>query len=408
MRNLQMRSEGLLSVVALALTLTIILAVFGAHAAQAQTFTVLYSFKGGTDGDNPYAGVITDSAGNLYGTTVQGGTGRFDCAYGCGTVFKLDTAGNETVLHNFGETSADGQSPFFGYLFRDGAGNLYGTTTYGGADGSGTIFRVSSTGRESVVPFTGGANGGFPYAGLVADPAGNAYGTTYARGSGCPPYGCGTVFKVSSAGNVTVLYSFTGGVDGGYPWAGLVRDSADNLYGTTETGGANGAGTVFKVDPAGNESVLYSFCSLPNCADGDSSIAGLVRDNAGNLYGTTLLGGANGAGTVFKVNGAGQETVLYSFCPGGFPCEDGLNPWAGVVRDSVGNLYGTTLEGGAYGQGTVFEVNSTSQETVLYSFTGGADGCNPYAGVTRDSAGDLYGTTPYCGTGGGTVFKIAP
>jgi uncharacterized repeat protein (TIGR03803 family) len=394
----KVRTQRLLPIMALVFTLLISI-----RSVQAQTFSVLYSFTDGADGGIPTTGVILDSAGNLYGTTSEGGLGRFDCPFGCGTVFKLDTAGNETVLHSFGETRTDGQTPFYGYLFRDSAGNLYGTTYAGGADGNGTIFRVSPTGKETVVSFSGGANGGFPYAGLIPDAAGNAYGTTYGRGTGCLPYGCGTVFKVNRAGKVTVLHNFTNVPDGAYPYAGLARDSAGNLYGTTLEGGANGQGAVFKVSSTGQETVLYSFCSQPNCADGAYPYAGLARDSAGNLYGTTLEDGANGQGTVFELNPTtGQETVLYSFTGGA----DGGLPWAGVVRDSAGNLYGTTVLGGTYQEGTVFEMNTTGQETVLYSFSGAEDGCEPFAGLTLDSLGNLYGASSYCGTGG-SVFKIS-
>jgi uncharacterized repeat protein (TIGR03803 family) len=368
-----------------------------ARFAQAQAFSVLYTFTGGADGGAPYAGLVLDAAGNLYGTTTAGGTGLFDCPTGCGTVFKVDTAGNETVLHSFGETSSDGEGPFYGYLVRDGAGNLYGTTDSGGTHGSGTIFRVSPAGKEVFFSFNG-SDGGFPLAGLVADTDGNFYGTTYVRGGGCPPYGCGTVFKVTSTGKETVLHSFTGAPDGDNPFAGLVRDSAGNLYGTTATGGASGAGSVFKVEPNGKETVLYSFTGL----DGALPFGGLVRDSAGNLYGTTQTGGANFFGTVFELDNTGKETVLYSFTGG----SDGATPYAGLVRDSAGNLYGTTSQGGMDNIGTVFEVDTTGKETVLYSFTGGTDGGLPYAGLVRDRAGNLYGTSSNYGWG--AVFKITP
>jgi len=367
-----------------------------ARFAQAQAFSVLYTFTGGADGGAPYAGLVLDAAGNLYGTTTAGGTGLFDCPTGCGTVFKVDTAGNETVLHSFGETSSDGEGPFYGYLVRDGAGNLYGTTDSGGTHGSGTIFRVSPAGKEVFFSFNG-SDGGFPLAGLVADTDGNFYGTTYVRGGGCPPYGCGTVFKVTSTGKETVLHSFTGAPDGDNPFAGLVRDSAGNLYGTA-TGGASGAGSVFKVEPNGKETVLYSFTGL----DGALPFGGLVRDSAGNLYGTTQTGGANFFGTVFELDNTGKETVLYSFTGG----SDGATPYAGLVRDSAGNLYGTTSQGGMDNIGTVFEVDTTGKETVLYSFTGGTDGGLPYAGLVRDRAGNLYGTSSNYGWG--AVFKITP
>jgi uncharacterized repeat protein (TIGR03803 family) len=395
-RNLRLPSKTLMSTISLASILSIALAT-ATQPAQAQTFSVLYTFTGGADGGTPYAGLVLDNQGNLYGTTVAGGAGLFDCPTGCGTVFKLDTAGKETVLHSFGETSSDGEGPFYGYLVRDGAGNLYGTTDSGGTHGSGTIFRVSPTGKEVFFSFNG-SDGGFPLAGLVADTAGNFYGTTYVRGDGCPPYGCGTVFKVTSAGKETVLHSFTGAPDGDNPFAGLVADSAGNLYGTTVTGGASGAGSVFKVEPNGKETVLYSFTGL----DGALPFGGLVRDSAGNLYGTTQAGGANFFGTVFELDTTGKETVLYSFTGG----SDGATPYAGLVRDSAGNLYGTTSQGGMDNIGTVFEVDTTGKETVLYSFTGGTDGGLPYAGLARDSAGNLYGTSSNYGWG--AVFKITP
>jgi len=407
MRTVAMRSSRLIPRLNPGFILAIAL-VFGTQPTQAQTFTVLYTFTGGADGGSPYAGVVLDGAGNLYGTTTAGGSGVFDCPTGCGTVFKVDATGNETVLHSFGETNTDGAFPFYGYLVRDGAGNLYGTTDYGGTHGSGTIFRVSPTGKEVFFSFNG-SDGGFPFAGLVADTAGNFYGTTDVRGTGCPPYGCGTVFKINSKGKETILHSFTGAPDGDNPFAGLVRDSTGNLYGTTITGGTNGAGTVFKVDTTGKETVLYSFCSNA-CQDGEIPYSGLIRDNAGNLYGTTLAGGMFGSGTVFKLDSTGVETVLYNFCSQS-GCTDGSQPYAGLVRDAAGNLYGTTYGGGANETGTVFEVDKTGKETVLYSFCslpGCADGGLPYAGLARDSAGNLYGTTSNFAEAYGTVFKIAP
>jgi uncharacterized repeat protein (TIGR03803 family) len=404
-RNVGTRSKKLIPGTTLAFTLALAL-VYASQSAQAQTFTVLYTFTGGADGGQPVAGLILDNKGNLYGTTSEGGSGLLGCTVGCGTVFKVDTAGNETVLHSFGESITDGAYPQFGSLFRDGAGNLYGTTDFGGTYYSGTIFRLGATGKETVFSFPGGAKGGFPYAGLVPDTAGNVYGTTYYRGTGCPPYGCGTVFKVNSAGKETVLYSFTGGADGGNPWDGVVRDSAGNLYGTTINGGTSGFGTVFKVDTTGKKTVLHSFTEL---GDGGKPYAGLLRDSAGNLYGTTSAGGLSGVGTVFKLDSTGNETVLYSFCSQS-QCEDGETPIAGLAMDSAGNLYGTTLLGGFYlYYGVVFKLDPTGKETVLHSFGGALDGGSPYSGVALDSAGNLYGTTPGYGADGfGTVFEITP
>src|SRR5271157_830687 len=251
---------------ALALAMMLVPAVLAPGSAQAQTYTesVLHSFPGSPDGANPYAGLVRDAQGNLYGTTVNGG------AQAKGTVFKVDATGNETVLYSFTGAGGDGASPT-GLLVRDAQGNLYGTTVFGGASGKGTVFKVDATGNETVLySVTGaGGDGANPEAGVVQDAQGNLYGTTAYGGAGnCSNgsfYGCGAVFKVDTTGNETVLYSFTGtGGDGAEP-AGLVRDGQGNLYGTTSAGGdlacraPAGCGTVFKVDTTGNETVLYSF-----------------------------------------------------------------------------------------------------------------------------------------------------
>jgi uncharacterized repeat protein (TIGR03803 family) len=261
--------------------------------------------------------------------------------------------------------------------------------------------------------FNGDPGGASPEAGLVRDPAGNLYGTTPYGGA----YKGGTVFKVAASGVESVLYNFCSQsrcTDGARPFAGLVRDSMGNLYGTTQYGGDSYAGTVFKLSASGVESVLYSFCSQSGCADGEYPVAGLVRDSEGNLYGTTQAGGASGYyhGTVFKVSAGGVESVLYNFCSRR-RCADGENPYAGLVRDPADNLYGTTFGGGAAGVGTVFEVSANGVESVLYSFgptrTSAADGASPFAGLVRDAAGNLYGTTYYGGASDlGTVFKLVP
>ena len=354
--------------------------------------TVLFTFTGtysGGDGNTPVAGVIRDSAGNLYGTTQHGGTA------GQGVVYKLDTTGHETVLYSF-TGGADGGCPRAGVI-RDSAGNLYGTTECGGTASGGVVYKVDSTGHETVLyNFTWGADGGEPYAGVIRDSAGNLYGTTQSGGAAKE----GVVYKLDSTGHETVLYSFTGGADGGDPYAGVIGDSAGNLYGTTYRGGTTGKGTVYKLEITGEETVLYSF---PDGADGENPYAGVIGDSAGNLYGTTYGGGSANAGVVYKVDSAGHETVLYTFTGGA----DGGGPYAGVIRDSAGNLYGTTINGGTAGAGVVYKLDTTGQETVLYTFTGGADGSYPFAGVIRDSAGNLYGTT-HGGfmAGAGVVYKL--
>jgi uncharacterized repeat protein (TIGR03803 family) len=397
------------------------------EATKSPTYTVLYTFTGGADGAVPYgAGLIRDRAGNIYGTTNSGGNDS-DCNAsdppGCGVIFNLDAAGTETVLYTF-TGGTDGGLPFAG-LIRDAKGNLYGTTSGGGSGilPAGTVFKLDNTGKETVLyNFCSAANcadGNAPYAGVTRH-AGNLYGTTLGGGEFCIEYGgCGVVFRVDRTGNETVLYNFCPNgygncTDGAFPQAGLIHDAAGNLYGTTGGGGTNGAGTVFKLGPTGLETVLYSFAGG---ADGANPIAGLIRDEAGNLYGTTSAGGPSGQGTVFKVDPAGNETVLYSFTGG----TDGGYPEAGLVRDEKGNLYGTAFFGGLASPpcysfcGVVFKVDTTGLETVLYSFTGGADGLNPSAGLMLGEAGNLYGTTGYggdsdqscaTGIGCGVVFKL--
>jgi uncharacterized repeat protein (TIGR03803 family) len=397
------------------------LAAFGLGAvaipsAKAQSVSVLYSFAGAPDGANPEAALFMDKAGNLYGTAFAGGasgTGSPEACIpipsspGCGTVFKLDSSGNETVLHSFTNSPEDGALPEAG-LIMDKAGNLYGTTCCGGVSGNGTVFKLDTSGNETVLySFTGsGGDGALPSGGLIMDKAGNLYGTTGIGGAS----GYGTVFKLDSSGNETVLYSFTNSPDGAIPYAGVIMDKAGNLYGVTVFGGASGYGTAFRLDTFGNETVLHSFTG----GDGYEPIAGLIMDKAGNLYGTTALGGATfisgvsfGYGTVFKLDSAGNETVLHSFTNSG---DDGATPFADLIRDKAGNLFGTTFAGGASNAGTVFKLDSSGNETVLYSFTGsGGDGAGPVAGLIMDKAANLYGTTKFGGASGlGTVFKLLP
>jgi uncharacterized repeat protein (TIGR03803 family) len=398
------------------------------HDARAEM--VLYSFTGGNDGAAPAAGPIADSAGNLYGTTVGGGGNRVcqQGIVGCGTVFKLASDGTESVLYKFcsKRRCRDGAEPAAG-LIADSAGNLYGTTEYGGATdciaakpGCGTVFKIAPDGTEKVLySFTGGSDGGLPAAGLIEDSAGNLYGTTSQGGidTKCNDEGCGTVFKIAPDGTETVLYYFCAEPncrDGAGPVAGLIADSAGNLYGTTFAGGReNSAGIVFKVTPADfTEKVLYSFTGGN---DGGGPRSSLIRDRAGNLYGTTEYGGVSGThndGAVFKVAPDRTETVLYSFCAQA-DCRDGWLPAAGLIADSVGNLYGTTLEGGEDNFGIVYRLALDGTYKVLHSFTGGSDGGVPAGGLIAGTKGYLYGTTSQGGTnvdcddeGCGTVFEL--
>lgn len=266
---------------------------------------VLYNFTGGTDGGSPHSGLIADAVGNLYGTTSGGGDLSCSAGVGCGTVFKVNKIGKEAVLYSFAGGAA-GDSPEAG-LVADAAGNLYGTTLQGGdlscgsGRGCGTVFKVNKSGKETVLySFTGAADGGYPEAGLVADAAGNLYGTTNTGGDlSCNSgVGCGTAFKMDKLGTETVLHSFAGGTDGASPIAGLIMDAAGNLVGTTAEGGTYNSGTIFKVSTSGTETVLHSF----NGQSGGLYPEGaLFRDSAGNIYGTTNGGGVYLQGIVFKL-----------------------------------------------------------------------------------------------------------
>ena len=278
--------------------------------APSGQLTTLYTFiNDGTGGSLPAAGVIRDAGGNIFGTTYLGG------AFGKGVVYKIDATQQETVLYAF-KGGTDGSQPA-APLFRDSAGNLYGTTNYGGdlscnlLDGCGTIFKIDNSGNETVLyRFTNGSDGGYPCAGVIQDSSGNLYGTASEGGdTSCnPPYGCGTAFKLDSSGNFTVLHTFTGSPDGAIPAAGLVLGPAGSLYGTTSTGGravcagvaSLGCGTAFKIDALGNETLLHIFAE----GDGDGLVpfSALIRDPSGNLYGTTSLGGENGRGTIYKIS----------------------------------------------------------------------------------------------------------
>jgi uncharacterized repeat protein (TIGR03803 family) len=339
----------------------------------------------------------------------------------------------ETVLHSFcAQTGcADGQMPEAGLVF-DQKGNLYGTTISGGIYNEecrilcGVVFKLTSEGEETALysfcTQTNCADGALPVSGLVFDEKGTLYGTAYGGGnnnsSNCV-FGCGVVFELTPERKYAVLYTFcaeTDCTDGETPDAGLVVDQKGNLYGTTIGGGANGQGVVFRLTPEGKETVLYSFCAQTNCTDGGEPSAGLTFDQEGNLYGTTYYGGNSseceygGCGVVFKLTPEGKETVLYSFCAQ-TNCTDGGQPYAGLTFDQKGDLYGTASYGGVNGQGVVFRVTPEGEETVLYSFCTEAnchDGSDPHGGVVFDEKGNLYGAT-YSGgapSNSGVVFKL--
>ncbi len=365
----------------------------------------------------PSGALIFDGAGNLYGTTRIGGVNEL------GTVFELTPNGNgtwtEELLYSFGSQSHDGAYPS-GALVFDTAGNLYGTTESGGTTGSGTMFELTSNGdgtwaETTLYSFGNAPDGNYPSGDLIIDAAGNLYGTTQYGG----PYGYGTVFEMTPNGNgiwtEQILHSFNGSkTDGHYPAAGLARDAAGNLYGTTSSGGVSYQyGTVFGMKPkAGggwDEGLLHSFTD--DGTDGNYPESRLVLDAAGHLYGTTHNGGALDGGIVFELGrkpiGAWEEVILHDFGAR----HDGFFPVAGVIFNAAGDLVGTTGDGGPQGYGTVFGMKPKAggdwEEGVVYNFSENSDGQS--YGLVVDPAGNLYGITFLGGTyGSGTVFEITP
>jgi uncharacterized repeat protein (TIGR03803 family) len=381
-------------------------------SASAVTETVIFRFK------NLPGTLIFDSAGNLYGMTSLGG------GHNGGTVFKLSPgshgAWTKTVLHNFDPQSRkDGGNPFSSGLVFDSAGNLYGTTTSGGRFERGTVFELTpaanGTWTETILCSfgpVGSNNGEQPLSGLVFDAAGNLYGTTSTGGA----WNAGTVFELSPVNRgwaEKVIYSFAGAGDGVTPIGGVVFDKAGNLYGTTFAGG-RGAGIVFELSPGSSgiwsETVLHRF---KHGSDGGRPYAGLVMDQAGNFYGTAEAGGTQRKGLVFALTpatgGGWTMTTIHAFAG---PPGDGSMPVDALIVDATGNLYGTTLFGGTDHLGTVFKLAPASgggwTESVLYSFTGGSSGRSPFVGVVPDSAGHLFGTSVVPKRGPGIVFEITP
>jgi len=306
-----------------------------------------------------------------------------------------------TVLYNFDGASHGGDP--YASLLRDAAGNLYSTVGYGGGTSfSGGVFKVAPDGTETMLySFTGGADGAFPFSPVVRDSAGNLYGTTTQGGSA----NAGVVFKVNPNGTETVLHSFTGGTDGVDPVGGLVRDKAGNLYGTTSQGGTSNDGIVFKISPSGKETILHTFTG--SATDGKyPSYTSLLMDAKGNFYGVTEEGGSADGGILYKLTKAGKLTILHSFTGG---TTDGCNVLGTPFMDAAGNFYGTTSSCGTHTLGTVWKVSKDGKEKLLHSFAGGtSDGEYPLAGVIMDAAGNLYGNTETGGASNvGTVYKIS-
>ncbi|HLY20729.1 MAG TPA: choice-of-anchor tandem repeat GloVer-containing protein [Bryobacteraceae bacterium] len=392
-----------------------------AISLPAQTFTTLFSFDGNeigsTDGYDPYFGALVQATnGDFYGTTIGGGTG------GWGTLFKITPSGVLTTLYNFcyPTCAVSGGMPWAG-LLQARNGDLYGTTPSGGENGvcpglgCGTVYKITPGGSLTTLytfcSQSGCTDGSGPNGGLVQATNGDLYGMS--RGGGAN--NGGTVFKITSSGTLTTLYSFcsqSGCTDGSGPYAGLIQATDGNLYGTTESGGSsNGYGTVFKITPGGSLTTLYTFCSQSGCTDGAVPFSGLVQATNREFYGTTLEGGANNGGTVYKITSSGTLTTLYSFCSQS-GCTDGSGPYAGLIQATDGNLYGTTNHGGANGDGTVFKITPGGTLTTLYSFcsqTGCTDGSGLITGLVQATNGKFYGTTQAGGAhqNSGTIFSLS-
>jgi uncharacterized repeat protein (TIGR03803 family) len=380
-----------------------------AIALPAQIFSTLHSFDG-TDGFGP-SGLVQATNGDLYGTTAgDGANGEY------GTVFKIAPNGTETTLYSFCAQGfpncPDGYQPYAG-LVQATNGDLYGTTEFGGAGlygpYQGTIFKITPSGTLTTLynfcSQSGCADGEEPMAGLVQATNGDFYGTTNYGGAN----GWGVVFRITPSGTLTTLYSFCSisCTSGGNP-SGLVQATNEDLYGTTLNGGVFNHGTVFKMTPGGTLATLYSFCSQGGqCTDGAYPRTGLVQATNGDLYGTTSAGGAIGYGTIFKIIPSGTLTTLYSFCSQS-NCTDGFSP-GGLVQATNEDLYGTTSAGGANGYGTIFRITPSGTLTTLHSFcsqSGCTDGESPEAGLIQDTDGGFYGTTQGGGANGaGTVFR---
>jgi uncharacterized repeat protein (TIGR03803 family) len=366
----------------------------GPITVSAQMLTVLHSFNG-SDGQLAESALVQGNDGNFYGTTALGGDNHK------GTVFKIDSMGNLTTLHSFSGFPSDGATPIAG-LIQGSDGNFYGTTALGGMFYQGTMFRITPAGTVTILHSFSGllGDGSVPMSGLVQASDGSFFGTTALGGT----HSMGTVFR-TALGIVVTLHSFSGSPgEGANPTARLVRGTDGNYYGTTVRGGAQNLGTAFKVSALGSFTMLHSFSGSPG--EGANPVAGLVQGSDGNFYGTTGLGGAHYLGTIFNMTPAGSLTTLHSFSGSG---GEGADPLGGLVQASDGNFYGTTALGGAHYLGTIFNMTPPGSLTTLHSFSGsGGEGAAPVSAVVQGSDGNFYGATALGGAHyWGTVFKFS-
>jgi uncharacterized repeat protein (TIGR03803 family) len=386
----------------------LILCATTAISLSAQTLTTIHDFKWAKGGAVPNTALVQANNGDLYGTTGGGG----------GTFFKITPSGTLALLYSFCSqpNCTDGGAPN-GALVQANNGSLYGTTKEGGANNVGTVFSITPIGTLTTLHSFDSTEGYEPAAGLVQAADGNLYGTTEYGGA----KGDGTVFSISLSGTLTTLYSFCSQSDckdGAEPIAGLIQATNGDFYGTTQDGGAKGGyGTIFRITSQGVLTTLYKFCSQGgDCTDGAFPNAALVQGTDGNFYGTTITGGVNDDGSVFKITPTGTLTTLYSFCSQA-SCTDGENPYSALVEGTDGNFYGTTDQGGN-GFGTVFSITSSGTLTTVYSFcsqSGCPDGKYPYAGLVQDTNGNFYGSTNDGGVitsgcdeeGCGTIFSLS-
>jgi uncharacterized repeat protein (TIGR03803 family) len=381
-----------------------------AIASFAQSFNTILDFDG-TNGSNSISGMALGRDGDLYGTTQQGGS------HSAGTVYKISTKGNIVTLHNFCSVTSctDGASPSSSLILATD-GNFYGTT-FGdgntstcGAPGCGTVFKITPAGKLTTLhnfcSLSSCQDGANPYAGLVEGSDGNFYGTTSALGTGSQ----GTVFKITSGGQLTTLYTFEG-MDGAAPFGQLIQATDGNFYGTTSSGGSAGDGTIFRMTPTGSLTTLHSFSGK----DGSTpyaglfqSLQGIIHKPLGDFWGTTSSGGVNGEGTLFTISFSGKLDTLYNFCQAK-DCTDGASPYAGVVMDNTGAVWGVTSGGGSANLGMLFYTTDGHILVLVHSFctTTCEDGLQPQASLVQHTDGTLYGTTPNGAEGFGTIFTVS-